>query len=205
MKNIKNTKIEKAIITLSKNDPKMLTLIEKLGPVKLKPRRRYFESIVKIIIGQQLSLKAAESIAKKVFNYYADKPTAEKILKTEDSILRSLGLSNAKVKYVKDFSSKYINKEIKLSNFFRMSNDEIIAELTKVKGIGVWSVHMFLIFYLARYDVLPYSDLGIRKAIMLVYGLKNLPDEEKVKKIAEKNRWRPYESVAALYLWKSLE
>ena len=205
MKNIKNTKIEKAIITLSNNDSKMLTLIEKFGIINLKPRRRYFESIVKIIIGQQLSLKAADSIAKKVFNYYADKPTAEKIVATDDLTLRSLGLSNAKVKYVKDFSLKYINKEIKLTNFLRMSNDEIISELTKVKGIGVWSAHMFLIFYLARFDVLPYSDLGIKKAIMLVYGLKNLPDEETVKKIAEKNSWNPYESVAALYLWKSLE
>ncbi|NOX17973.1 MAG: DNA-3-methyladenine glycosylase 2 family protein [Chlorobi bacterium] len=205
MKNIKNTKIEKAIITLSENDSKMLTLIKKFGVIQLQPRRRYFEAIIRIIIGQQLSLKAADSIAKKVFNYYADKPTAEKIAVTEDKTLRSLGLSNSKVKYVKDFSFKYINKEIKPGAFFRMTNDEIIAELTKVKGIGIWSAHMFLIFYLARYDVLPYSDLGIRKAIMLVYGLKNLPDEDTVKKIAEKKRWRPYESVAALYLWKSLE
>ncbi len=205
MKNIKNTKIEKALFSLSKNDPKMLSLIKKFGKYNLQPRCQYFNQIIRIIIGQQLSLKAAESIARRVFNYYADKPEAEKILNTDDQILRSLGLSNAKVKYVKDFSAKYLNKEIKLRNFSRMSNEEITAELIKVKGLGIWSAHMFLIFTLARLDVLPYSDLGIRKAIMLVYGLKILPDEETVKKIAEDNGWSPYESVASYYLWRSLE
>ena len=205
MKNNKNTKIEKALFSLSKNDPKMLGLIKKFDKCNLQPRRQYFNQIIKIIVGQQLSLKAAASINRKLFNYYADRPTAEKILNTDEQTLRSLGLSKAKVIYVKDFSSKYLSKELKLRNLSGMKNDEIIDELTKVKGIGIWSAHMFLIFVLARLDVLPFSDLGIRKAIMLIYDLKNLPDEESVKKIAEENGWSPYESVASWYLWKSLE
>lgn len=106
---------------------------------------------------------------------------------------------------MKDLSQKILNKEISLKKIGLKSDDDIINELTKVKGIGVWTVHMFLIFTLGRINVLPYSDLGIRKGVMLNYGLKKLPDEKKILKMAKDNNWHPYCSIVSLYLWQSLD
>ncbi|MFC2140045.1 DNA-3-methyladenine glycosylase family protein, partial [Bacteroidota bacterium] len=105
----------------------------------------------------------------------------------------------------KDLADKLITNKINLKNLVSRTDEEIITELTQVKGIGVWTVHMFLIFTLGRLNVLPYSDLGIKKAILLNYNLRKLPDEQKIIKLAQKNNWSPYNSIAALYLWKTLE
>lgn len=138
-------------------------------------------------------------------DFFKNNPQPEFILRTDDSALRLLGLSNAKVKYVKDLSEKILSGEVKLKGFAKMSDDDIIAELTKVKGIGEWTAHMFLLFTLGRLDILPFGDLGIRKSIMVNYRLKKLPDEKKIKLIAKNNNWYPYCSIASLYLWRSLD
>jgi DNA-3-methyladenine glycosylase II len=138
-------------------------------------------------------------------SYFNNKPEPELILQTEDPILRSFGLSGAKVRYVKDLSNKIISGEVILEGIGKKSDEYIISELTKVHGIGVWSAQMFLIFTLGRMDILPYSDLGIRKAIMKNYKLKKMPDEKKVTEIATKNNWHPYCTVASLFLWRSLD
>jgi len=202
---IKQPKIAEAIKHLSKSDNTLSTLIKKIGTCNLQPRRKYFNLLIRSIVGQQLSVTAASAISKKFFNYFDGKPTPEKIINTSNKLLRSLGLSNAKVKYVKDLSQKIITREINLKNISRLTDEQIIEELTKVKGIGVWTVHMFLIFTLGRFNVLPFSDLGIRKAVMLNYGLKKMPNEAKIIKIAKENNWHPYCSVASLYLWESLD
>lgn len=200
-----NMEIEKAISTLSKNDKVLQILIKNEAKCNLKRNNRYYHSLLDAIIGQQLSMHAARAIAKRFYLYFDGKPTPEDVIKTRHEKLRALGLSNAKVKYVKDLAEKVENKQVKLNGLKNKSNDEIISELTKVKGIGLWSVHMFLMFTLARLDVLPVGDLGIKKAIMLNYRFKKLPDEKEIKRLAKKNKWHPYESVASWYLWRSLE
>ena len=197
--------ILKGIEHLSKQDKVLSTLIKNYGICNLQPHKKYYNLLLRSIVGQQLSVIAAESIAKKFFKYFTGKPTPEEIIKTPHDKLRSLGLSNAKVKYVKDLSQKILDGEIKLIGFTSKTDEEIIEDLTKVKGIGVWTVHMFLIFTLGRMNVLPYSDLGIRKGVMLNYGLKKLPDEKKLFKIAKINNWHPYCSIASIYLWQSLD
>lgn len=198
-------KIFNATDHICKQDKVLSTIIKNIGIINLTPRTKYFNPLLRAIIGQQLSIHAAGTIHKRFMKHFNNKPHPELILNTDDLTLRSLGLSNAKVRYVKDFSQKIISKEIHLAGLSKKPDEEIIEELTKVKGIGVWTVHMFLIFTLGRPDVLPFSDLGIRKAIMLNYGLKKLPDEKKVIRIAKNNNWHPYCSVASLYLWRSLE
>ena len=120
-------------------------------------------------------------------------------------MLRKIGLSNSKTKYIKDFSSRLINKEISLRGISKKSDEKIIEELVQVKGIGIWTVQMFLIFTLGRQNVLPLGDLGLKRAIMQNYKLTELPGEVEIKKLAVENNWEPYCSIASWYLWKSLE
>ena len=200
-----NMEINTAISTLCKNDKILCRIIKNEAKCNLKPSRTYYRSLLNAIIGQQLSMHAARAIAKRFYAYFDGVPAPSDIIAEPHEKLRELGLSNAKVRYVKDLAEKIENRQIKLTGLKNKSNDEIIAELTQVKGIGLWSVHMFLMFSLARLDILPVGDLGIKKAIMLNYGLKKLPDEKKIANIARKNKWNPYESVASWYLWKSLE
>ena len=110
-----------------------------------------------------------------------------------------------KVIKLKDLSQKVLSKEVSLTGISRKTDDEVIAELTKVKGIGVWSAHMFLMFTLGRPNILPTGDLGIRKAVMLNYQLKKMPTEQKVELVAKKNNWHPYCTIASLYMWRSLD
>lgn len=199
-----NLETQKAIKHLSKSDKVLSNLIKNYGICKIEPHKKYFFDLLRAIMGQQLSIKAAASIEKKFMAFFNNLPTPEKILNTKNEALRAVGLSNSKVKYIKDLAEKVFYREISLNRISTKSEDEIIAELTKVKGIGIWTVHMFLIFTLGRLNVLPYTDFGIRKAVMLNYGLKKLPDKEKIIGIAKENNWNPYCSIASIYLWKSL-
>jgi len=200
-----NHQIKNAITHLSKSDNTLSTIIKNNGIINLTQHRQYFNSLLGSIIGQQLSMYAANAIEKRFLDFFKNDPRPDLILQADAAALRALGLSNAKVKYVKDLSQKILSGEVKLKGLSKMSDDEIIAKLTKVKGIGIWTVHMFLIFTLGRPDVLPYNDLGIRKSIMINYRLKKLPDEKKIKSLAKKNKWSPYCSIVSLYLWKSLD
>jgi DNA-3-methyladenine glycosylase II len=114
-------------------------------------------------------------------------------------------MSNGKVSFIKDLAGKTANGSLKFSRVGRMSDEEIIAMLTQVKGIGVWTVHMFLIFSLGRMDVLPVGDLGIRKAIQIAYGFNSLPNAQQIEQVAEERHWRPYCSIVSWYLWRSLQ
>ncbi|MEW6507641.1 MAG: DNA-3-methyladenine glycosylase 2 family protein [Bacteroidota bacterium] len=199
------TEINSAIAHLKKNDEVLSSLITKFGRCNLQPHNQYFNSLLRSIIGQQLSVKAAGSIYNRFIHYFNHKPKPEEIIYSDDKLLRGFGLSHSKVKYVKDLSHKIINKEIKIRNFSVRSDEEIIRNLTNVKGIGIWTAQMFLIFTLGRPDVLPVTDLGIRKAIMINYRLKKLPDEGKIIKLANEKNWHPFCSIVSLYLWKSLD
>ncbi len=202
---MQNAEIKRAIKHLSKHDNTLSTIIKNIGIINLTPHKKYFNALLNAIIGQQLSMYAADKIASRFMALFNNNPLPEQILKAKDASLRAVGLSNAKVKYVKDLSKKILSCEINLKGLSKKSDGEIISELTKVKGIGVWTSHMFLIFTFGRLNVLPYSDLGIRKAIMLNYCLKKLPDEKKIKSISKKNNWNPYCSIVSIYLWRSLD
>jgi DNA-3-methyladenine glycosylase II len=165
----------------------------------------YYIALLRSIICQQLSSKAADAIYNRFINFFNQNPSPDKILETEHSIIRNIGLSNSKVKFVKDLSEKIINKEISLKKIDSKTDEEIISELIKVKGIGIWTVHMFLIFSMGRLNVLPTSDLGLKRAIMLIYKLRKLPDEKRFIRLSKENNWNPYCSIASWYLWKSLE
>ena len=197
--------IQKGIAHLSRNDKCLSTLIKKIGKCNLQVRNNYFLALLESIICQQLSSKAADAIYKKFLIFFDNNPLPEKILNTDHSEIRKQGLSNSKVKYIKDLSEKIIKKEINFKNIISKSDEEIISELTKVKGIGIWTVHMFLIFTLGRLNVLPTGDLGLKRAIKLNYKLKKIPNENKFIKISRQNKWTPYSSIACWYLWKSLE
>jgi DNA-3-methyladenine glycosylase II len=191
---------------LSKNDPKQQELIGRYGDCLITPHTDYYSELVTSIVGQQLSIKAAAAIWQRILVLSGDDlPTPQQLIDAKDEDLRKAGLSGAKVKYVKDLALATQDGRLDLKHIATLPNDEVIAQLTAVKGIGQWSAHMFMIFGLGRLDVLPWGDLGIRKAAQNVYGLKNLPDKEDLEKVAKKYKWKPYESVASWYLWKSLE
>ncbi len=202
---MKPKKLKIALESLSNSDKTLSTIIKNNGTCNLTSRKDFFNSLLEAIIGQQLSVKAADSIIDRFYAHFGQNPTPEAILAAQNEDLRSLGFSNSKVKYVKDLSDKILNKEIVLENLEEKSDEEIHRELIKVKGIGKWTVDMFLIFTLGRPDVLPTGDLALKKAVMMNYKLKKMPTEEKVIKISKKNEWAPYNSLASLYLWKSLD
>jgi DNA-3-methyladenine glycosylase II len=192
---------------LARCDPALRPFIKRHGPCRLRPHTRYFETLVDAIISQQLSTKAAETILNRFKSLYAPLrfPVPERILATPNETLRAVGMSNGKVSFIKDLAAKTEDGSLRLNRFSRMSDDEIVAMLTAVKGIGVWTAHMFLIFSLGRLDVLPVGDLGIRRGIERLYGFDHLPTAEEIEQVAEANCWRPYCSVASWYLWRSLE
>ena len=202
MENIEYNSVVKHFM---KNDKVILGLLKKFGTVKLSNRKNYFKHLCTSIVGQQLSVKSAAAINKRFLLYFNNKLLPEKIAKTDIEVFRSLGLSGAKSKYVKDLSQKIVDKTISLDGISKKSNSEIKEELTKVKGIGPWTVDMFLIFTLGRPNVLASGDLGIKKAIMLNYNLKKLPLDKNVIKLSKKMNWSPFNSYVMLYLWKSLD
>lgn len=206
-KNSFNKELLKAVDHLKTNDKILAKVIEEIGPCTLRPQTDPFESIVDAVISQQLSMYAAQSIFNRFVNYYKPKnfPSPDDILKTGNEVLRKLGISNAKIQCLKDLCSKINSGEIHLHKFNKLTDEEIVNELIKVKGIGRWTAHMFLIFSLGRLNILPAEDLGIRKGIMKLYRLRKLPDEKKILEIANKNNWSPYFSIASWYIWRSLE
>ena len=202
---MKPPKLKEALEHLSKNDKTLSTIIKNNGICNLTPRKEFFNSLLEAIIGQQLSVKAADSIITRFFAHFGQKPHPADVLNEDPDRMRELGLSNAKVKYVKDLASKILNQEILLDGIDKKTDTQIMDELLKVKGVGTWTVHMFLIFTLGRENVLPAGDLGIKKSIMINYKLKELPTEEQIIKISKRRGWAPHNSLASLYLWKSLD
>jgi DNA-3-methyladenine glycosylase II len=163
----------------------------------------YFFALCSEIISQQLSGKAASAIRKKFLDLFPDKkPTPDTILALDDQTIRDAGLSWSKIKYIKDLATKVKNKEIDLANLQNLSDEEVIAELIKVKGIGKWTAEMFLMFTLRREDIFSFGDLGLNKGITKVYGIEN-PTPDQINEIISK--WSPYKTYGSIALWRSLE
>jgi DNA-3-methyladenine glycosylase II len=196
--------MEKAARYLAKNDPVLAPVINRAGLCTLKPVKSedYYWELVDAIISQQLSIKAARSIEERFKALYPGAlPSPDQILVTQDEKLRQVGLSRAKVGYVKSLAQHIRDGKLELEKLNSLSNMEIAGELTTVKGIGEWTAHMFLIFAMARLDVLAVGDLGIKAGIQKLYNFPTQPTPEEITKLAKQNNWHPYESVACWYIW----
>jgi DNA-3-methyladenine glycosylase II len=197
---------------LAASDPTMGALIDRVGKIDLKTRlkRRSEErppdaygALLRAIVGQQLSTKAARTIYLRVLDIFGgETPKPEQLLEASEADLRSAGLSGRKVEYVRDLASHVLSGELELDRLDELSDEEVTEELVAVRGLGQWTAEMFLIFHLERADVLSGGDLGIRKAVQIEYGLEEMPTPQQVLEIGE--RWRPNRSLASLYLWESL-
>ena len=199
-------KIRLAEDHLRTNDPVMASIIKEIGRCGLVRSKRAdpFIAIVEAIIWQQLSGKAARTIYERFLKVFPNgRPTPATILATSDDAMRAAGLSRGKIAYLRDLSTKVLDGTVHLESLETMTNDDVVAAMTRVKGIGQWSAEMFLMFRLQRADVLPVGDLGIVKAIQRHYRLRKTPTPDRMLKIAES--WRPYRSVASWYLWASLD
>jgi DNA-3-methyladenine glycosylase II len=190
-------------------DSVLRELIDELGPGDggrrdARPREHY-GALVRSIVGQQLSTKAAAAIYARLLAHFDGRPpTPQEVLAEDPEVLRAAaGLSRAKVGFLRSLAEHVLSGELELEALDSLPDDEVIAELVAVKGLGVWSAHMFLMFHLHRPDVLAVGDLGIRKAVMQLYGLEELPTPAVIEVIAES--WRPYRTLACVYLWRSLD
>lgn len=202
----RNTQVQEAQRYLTDRDPVIGALIERFGDCKLVPHTDYYGELVSAIIGQQLSEKAGATIYKRFLTLFDGKlPTPEQIIMTDTEAIRGIGCSYSKAGYMKDLAQHIIDGRLDLAHIATLPNDVVIEQLVAVKGIGEWSAHMFMMFCLGRLDILPTGDLGIRKGMVLNYGLSELPKPAEMHELALKNGWAPYQSVASWYLWQSLD
>ena len=194
---------------LRASDPVMRRLVDEHGPLDEEERRRGrplepYGALVRSIVGQQLSTKAARSIYERLTALFDGRtPTPPELLAADPEDVRSVGLSRPKVAYLRSLAEHVESGELELARLSELPDEEVTEQLTAVKGLGQWTADMFLIFHLGRPDVLPVGDLGVRRAVERVYGLPDLPDAAQLTQIGEP--WRPHRSLASLYLWRSLD
>lgn len=202
----------KARRELAAADPTMGALIERIGKLDIATRLRRrseeqppdaYGALLRAIVGQQLSTKAARTIYGRVLELFGGKtPSPAQLLESGEEDLRAAGLSGRKVEYVRDLATHVLDGELELDRLDQLDDEEVIEEIVAVRGLGVWTAEMFLLFHLERPDVLSGGDLGIRKAVQIEYGMSEMPTPVKVVEIGEP--WRPHRSLASLYLWESL-
>ena len=196
----------RAIVHLTEADPVLGDVIRRVGPFRLTPRTdgTHFDAVCRSIIYQQLSGKAATTIHGRVLGLYGGRsPLPNELAATADEHLRAVGLSRQKLSYLKDLASRVASNELPIETLHELPDDDVMDALVRIKGVGRWTAQMFLMFRLGRPDVLPELDLGIQKAIQRAYRLRKRPLPERVLKIGA--AWAPYRTVAAWYLWRSLE
>jgi len=189
---------------LRRNDPVMRRVIQRVGPCSYPLRRDRFGSLARSIVYQQISGAAAQTILRRLVVALPDgNLTAAGLASFTLEQYRLAGVSKQKASYLKSLAERSLEGDLRLSQIGRLSDDQIIAELTEVKGIGVWTAQMFLMFSLGRPDVLPWDDLGVRQAIRKLYAFDEMPNRAESERIAAP--WRPYASVASWYCWRSLD
>ncbi len=198
-----------AVAAISKADKQLAKIIRRAGPLGITPQRMEdtFQTLLRAIIYQQLSGKAAATIhgrAVAAFGERGKKITPHRLIAAADDELRAVGMSRAKVAAAKDLAAKTLDGTVPtVAKLRRLSDEEIVERLTSVRGIGVWTVEMLLMFRLGRPDVLPVADLGVRKGFMLTYGHEEMPKPSAILEHGE--RWRPYRSAASWYMWRACE
>ena len=189
---------------LRRQDSLLRGVIDQVGPFALRLQAARFPMLVRSILSQQISGKAARSIEIRLRDRLRPRRvTPETILELSPEELRSVGVSPQKARSLHDLASRVAAGDVRLSRMARMTDDEVIAELVQVRGIGVWTAQMFLMFSLGRPDVFPHDDFGIRSALKRLHGLPQLPDRQTAQQLA--NPWRPYATIASWYCWRSLE
>jgi DNA-3-methyladenine glycosylase II len=198
-----------AVEHLRAADDTMRRLIDERGPLDHDARQRgrpddAYGALLRSIVGQQLSTKAARSIYGRFLELFGGStPTPQQLLDADPEAIRAAGFSNAKVRYVRSLAEHVLSGELELERLPELGDEEVMRAVTAVKGLGEWTAHMFLMFHLGRPDVLPVGDLGVRRAVERAYGLEELPSREELERLGE--RWAPYRSLASLYLWESLD
>ena len=199
--------LQTAATYLSQADARLAPVIARAGIARIVPNKNYYQALVESIISQQLSVKAAATITKRFLELFPSDgfPTPGQILETDIEILRGVGLSRQKATYIQDLAVKVLEETVRFNHLDTLTNDEVIAELTKIKGVGIWTVHMFLMFCMGRLDVLPTGDLGIKNGMYKLYTLDEKPTPDEMTQLAKDNLWHPYETVASWYIWHSLD
>ncbi len=196
--------MKQALDHLKASDPVLGRLIDEVGPYLIEIMEPSYETLVKAIVLQQLSGKVAQVIFERLVATAGSGPlTAEAVLRMRPAKLRAIGLSKQKILYIRDLARLTLSGKLDLAALAAASDEEVYEQLTALKGIGPWTVQMFLIFALGRLNVMPSADLGIRAAVRKVYGLEAMPKPAEVDELAR--RWHPYCTVASWYLWRSLE
>lgn len=195
--------MRKAINHLKKSDPVMRGIIERVGSFRMEFGEPVFHSLAEAIVYQQLNGKAAVTIFKRFAALTGEPITPEGIAKLTDQQLRSVGLSKQKSSYLRDMAERANRGELDFTRLPEMTDDEVIKHLTQVRGVGVWTAHMFLMFTLKRPNVLPTGDFGVQMAIKKHYNKRKVPKPVQMEKIAK--AWEPYRSIACWYLWRSLD
>jgi DNA-3-methyladenine glycosylase II len=195
--------MRQAITQLKKSDPVLRDIIERVGPCRMEFGEPVFHSLAEAIVYQQLNGKAAVTIFKRFAALAGEPLTAEGIAKLTAEQMRSVGLSKQKSSYLRDMAERAIRGELSFTQLPEMTDKEVTKHLTQVKGVGVWTAHMFLIFTLKRRNILPTGDFGIRMAMKKHYHKRKLPNPVQMEKIARP--WEPYRSIACWYLWRSLD
>ena len=195
--------MRKAVIHLKKSDQVLRSIIERVGPCRMEFGPAEFPSLAEAIVYQQLNGKAAVTIFKRFAELAGEPITPEGILKLSDQQLRAVGLSKQKSAYLKDLAAKTAAGVLDFSRLPHLSDEDVIQHLTQVKGIGVWTAHMFLIFSLRRPNILPTGDYGVQMAVKKHYRKRKLPKPLEMEKIAR--AWEPYRSIACWYMWRSLD
>lgn len=193
---------------LSTHDPIMGSLVDEFGLPTFRPHQNYYQEIVESIISQQLSVKAAATILGRFVDLFGHFPTPEEILERDFEELKSVGLSRPKTNYILDLAGRVHDGSLSFENLDTMSNEQIIEQLTAVKGVGVWTVHMFLIFAMGRLDVLAVGDLGVRNALTALYSeiykYDHVVKDVEIQELSDARGWHPYESLVCWYAWQSL-
>ena len=195
--------MRRAILHLKKSDPILRAIIERVGPCRIKYGEPSFHNLAEAIVYQQLNGKAAVTIFKRFTETAGDPLTPAGILKLTGPQMRAVGLSKQKSSYLRDLAEKTEAGLLEFERMHEMTDDEVIEHLVRVKGVGVWTAHMFLMFTLRRPDVLPVGDYGVQSAIKKHYRKRKLPKPKDMEKIARV--WSPYRSIACWYLWRSMD
>ena len=196
--------VRRGVGHLRQHDPVLRGVIDQVGPFALPLQSARFPMLVRSSLSQQISGKAARSIELRLRDRLRPRRvTAESILALSPEELRTVGVSPQKARSLHDLASRVAAGDVRLSRLARLTDDQVIAELVQVRGIGVWTAQMFLMFSLGRPDVFPHDDFGIRSALQRLYGLPRLPDRPTAQQLA--SPWRPYATIASWYCWRSLE
>lgn len=194
---------DRALAHLRSADPVLAAVIQRVGPYAMQYHEPTFRALVRSIVFQQLHGKAARTIFERLVHKAGGEITPDSILKLRPAQMRAVGLSKQKLTYIRDLARKTRDGIVEFERFPQMNDEEIVAELTQVKGIGQWTAHMFLMFALRRPNILPTGDYGVRSAMRKAYGMKVMPKPRTMERMAK--GWHPYCSIASWYMWRSLD